>query len=639
MVLVIGLAAGLLAARPWQDRWPECSVVVRPGESIQAAIGAAEAGDVICLARGEWTESLVIDKSLTIVGRGIGRTIIEPIGYYASVVEVTDWRGGTVNVKLEELTISRRAGHTGVAIGGAAVAEISDCRISGMLYGIQIIDSAQLVLSGSTVSENKQRGVVLSGSARASISDSRIKANLGAAFLLSGSAEATLLDCEISENPGHGFWLREGSRATLSNCSVSRNSGSGLWLTGQSEAEALRSEMSSNGGQGIKAEDSAVLDLIESRVLSNWHGIELGNEARATIVDSAVSGNKWDGISVRDSARATVLNCVVSANMRGVGLGGAASAQISDCVLENNLRYGIFSWSAGEVAGEDNAFRDNGIDLQGNLAGALRSPLMERRETAITWPDERYASLQEAIDALLPGGTLLVQPGTYTAGLTIGTELSIEAGDGEVILSAKSEALPVLSLVDGAELRLAGATVSGGSTGLSVSAGARVALVDCTVSGNSQGINLSYSASAEVMDCSITENSESGIFVGGAAQATITACSVSNHSGFGIAAANSARITVSNSTVTQSGWDGGIILSDSCEAFLEANMIIGNRGYGVGVLEHPCFLGARWRFRGRISGNSNTLEGNRRGDVCPAELGFLATAEGGEFDLRPSSSP
>jgi len=634
-LFVCAVAAGLLYARPWHAVQHGCVVTVRPGQSIQAAIDAADAGAVICLARGAWTENIVIDKPLTIVGRGAGRTAIEAARVLDPVVEVSGQGSGPIDVKLEGLKISGVAGGSGVAIGGLAAVEISDCDLSGRLYGIQVADSAHLILSGSAISENKQRGVVLSDSARASISDSHISRNMGPGLWISGSAEVELIDCEISGNRGHGLWLRDEARVALSNCSVSRNGGHGLWLTEWSAAQLFQSELSGNWDQGIRAEDSARVELTESDVLSNWYGVELRDGTQATITGSTVSGNRWDGINMQHSVRAAVSGSIISANGRGVGLGGEADAQIRDCLIEENSGFGIFSRSSGEVDGEGNEFRKNGVDLGGNLPGALRLPLSGPREPVITWPDDRYDSLQEAIDALLPGGKLLLEPGSYTAGLTIGKELSIEAGDGQVILRAKSDALPVLSLVDGAELHLARVTISGGAEGLLISAGARAVLVACTISDNMEAINLSYSSSVEMMHCDIKGNERRGVFVGGAAQAAIIECSISNNSGYGIAAADFAQVTITDSIVTRSGGDGGIVLWASSQATLEGNTISDNRGFGVAIFQRPCFRASPWLFQGRISGSSNVFGTNGRGDVCPPDLGFLSTMEGGDLDLRP----
>ena len=634
-LLVVIIAIILILTRPWHTEQRECSVTVLPGESIQAAIDAAEEGDVICLPRGVWTETIAIDKSLTIVGRGTTRTSIEAEWRLRPVLAISSQDIKPVTVKIEGLTISWDGGHTGVAINGTAVVEISNCHISGMMYGIQVADSAHLTLSDSAVSDSRQRAIMLSGSAQASISGSQISANVGPGLWLSGSAQATVSDCEISGNLGHGLWLRDEGHVALGNCAVSDNKGHGLLLTGRSTAQLLESRLSGNWDQGIRAEDRARVEVIGTTVLSNWHGVELRDEAQATITGSTISRNSWDGIRVRDSGQARVSGSVISANRRGVGFSGSAGADIRDCLIEGNSGFGIFSWASGVVDGEGNEFRNNGIDLGGNLSGALRVPLKEPGETAITWPDERYASLQEAIDALLPGGKLILEPGTYAAGLTIGTPLSIEAGDGQAVLMAKSDALPVLSLVGGAELHLTGSMITGGAEGLLVSGAARAVLATCTISGNTEGINLSYSSSVEMVHCDIENNERRGVFVGGAAQAAIINCAIRDNGGYGIAAADSAQVTISDSIVAGSGGDGGIVLWASPQAVLEGNTISDNRGFGIAFFQRPCFVGSPWVFRGRISGSGNVFEANRRGDVCPPELGFLSTMEGGELDLRP----
>ena len=631
---IIAIAAGLLVARPWQGRQVDCSLTVRPGESIQAAIAAAEAGDVICLARGTWIENIVIDKPLTLVGRGVGRTAIKALGLSFPIIAVSGGGSEPISVTLEGLSLSGDGGVSGVAIDGLAEVEIRNCAISGRWYGIEATDSARLTLSHSTVSENTQRGVVLSGSVQAIISHSSISANTGVGLWLSGTAEAVFDDCKITDNLRHGLWLREEARAMLSDCSVSRNRGHGLWLTGRSVAQLLRSDISGNWDQGIVVEDSAGAELTESEVLSNWHGVEFRDTARGTIAGTTVSRNRWDGIGIKGSAMATIAGSTVSNNMRGIWAGNQASAEIRDCLIDGNSGYGVFAWYGSEVAGEGNRFSANGIDLGGNLSGTLRLPLREPSETVIIWPDDRYASLQEAIDALLPGGTLRLEPGIYMAGLTIGTRVSIAAGDADVVMRAKSSAVPVLSLVDGAELHLEGATISGGSEGLLVSAGATVSLVACTISSNLQGINLSYSSSADVRNCNVVGSERSGVFVGGSAQAVVTGCSISSNSGTGIAVADSARVTVTDSLVTGSRGDGGIVIWASAQAVLQGNEIIDNIGFGVAIFERPCFRESPWPFQGRISGSSNIFGANLRGDVCPPELAFLATAEGGELDLR-----
>jgi len=59
---------GLAPAMADDDPGPDCDITVSSGESIQDAIVAAAEGDVICVELGTYTEDLIIEKGLELVG-------------------------------------------------------------------------------------------------------------------------------------------------------------------------------------------------------------------------------------------------------------------------------------------------------------------------------------------------------------------------------------------------------------------------------------------------------------------------------------------------------------------------------------------------------------------------------------------
>ena len=571
LVFVGGLFSfGSSSVRGTEEQ-PPCTVIVQPGESIQAAIDAAPEGAVICLAKGEWEENIKIRKSLTLRGQSPEQTVIRAKAWGQPVVRISS--SEEIHVVIEKLTVTGAKG----------------------------------------------------------------------------------------QPDGHGIIVEGSAHATITGCTVSKN--------------------------------------------------------------------ERDGIELRDSAQTSITGCTVSGNGYGIWLRDSAQATISGNVIEGNSGYGILSWSTGEVRGEENRLRDNGVDLGGNLPGTLRLPLVEATEVEILFPDERYPTLQHAVDALLPGGRLSLQKGEYTASLTITKELTVAAQEGaEVTLRARKEETPVLSLVGGAKLSARGLKVIGGWQGLLLGADAQATITGCTVSGNGYGIWLWGSSQATITGCSVSGNGFDGIelvdlaqatitqttvsknFVGiqlwGLAQATITGCTVSENRWNGIVLSGSAQATITESTVsgneedgvglyelaqaaisgcTVSGntWDGielvdsaqatitgstlsengrdgirllgsgqatisgctvsgnwyGIRLGNLAQATIEGNKIFGNKGYGVVLWERPCF-DIDWKFEGYLTGRANTIpgpdepEGNKGGAVCPDDLSFLATEEGGELDRR-----
>jgi len=610
----------------------ECSVTVRPGESVQAAIDAAEAGAVICLARGEWVENIVISKSLSLRGAGARRTTLQGAQYASPIVRITAEKGEPISVSLERLIITGE-GH-GVTISGASTVKIKECNITRSWYGIEAGSSVHLTLTDSTISENRIRGIVLIGSSQADIHNSHILGNMGPGVWLSDSAKARFSECEIARNSGHGLWVRDEAQVELIGCSVFGNKGHGLWLKGRSRAKVRRCEISENADQGLQVEGSAEVEVFESVLFRNWDGVRLRDRAQVRISNCTISQNKWDGIKLMGSTWATVSSSTISENGgHGLGVWDSAGAEVKANLIENNGGYGIFSWSEGEVRGEKNRMEGNGVDLGGNLSGGLRVPLREPSESEITYPDERYASLQEAIDALLPGGRLSFQAGEYEAGITLAKEVRLGTKGGRVTLKAKNEKVPVISLVRGAKLEMEGLRLSGGSEGLLIAADAQANLVNCAISGNLSGVHVSHSSQVKITDCRISENEQTGIWVGDAAQATIIGSQILENGWQGIGLGGTAQAAVIGCTVSQNRRDGGIVLWDSVQAVLEENEVSANWGYGIALYHSPCF-GLFGRFTGRLSGRANISSDNSRGEVCPAELEFLLTEEGGELDWR-----
>lgn len=587
--LLFGSLAGLvLAPIPIEglsqaETRPEYTITVQPGKSIQAAIDAAPAGAVICLGEGEWLENIKITKSLTLKGQGSGRSVIRAKEEDQPVVRISSPE--EIYVVIEKLAMT-----------------------------------------------------------------------------------------------GAEDWL---------------------------------------DGCGIIVEGTAQAIIIGSTVYGNVVGIKLLGSAQATITESTVSENEF-GIWLEDSAQATISGNTVSGNKYGIVIWRSAQATISGNVIAGNSGSGVIFFSTGEVRGEGNEMRANGVDLMGDLPGALRLPLVEATEAEIVFPDGRYPTLQHAVDALLPKGRLILQGGEYEAGLTITKELTIVAQEGaEVTLRARSRGAPVLSLVRGAKLSATGLKVTGGSHGFLLEADAQVTITGSTVSENEYGIVLRGMAQVTITDSTVFRNGGNGIVLTGSAQATITKSTVSENghdiwrggnaqdrygiwlggtaqatiigstvskNSLGILLEDSAQATITDTTVFGNGGNGivlmgsaqatitgssvfgngysswllldrygiwlgdtaqatiigspvsrnawfGIVLGGSAQATIEENEIFANKLYGVALGESPCFSTVQV-FTGYVTGKANIILDNLEGDVCPPELSFLITEEGGELDRR-----
>lgn len=619
MALGLSSSIGFLNdSAPAQDQ-VECTLTVRPDDSIQAAIDQAQEGTVICLAEGAWQEYLVIDKNLTLKGQGAEQTIIDgsregyPQEGYPIVWIRTPEEAQTVSVKIEGLTIQRASGRS--CTGGQR--EICPT-------GVRAEGRAHVTLSWVTIARN-------------------------------------------GEDPyGYGLQLLDSAQASVVHSTLSWNP------------------------HGIEVKDSAQIEVSDSTISQSRWGITLWDEAQATVIESEISGNgKWYGIGLNDASHAVITDSVISRNGGdGISLRGWARAEMRENWIADNLGCGISSGSDAEVQGEGNRMSDNGNDLCGNLSGSLRVPLAEPTEREITYPDPRYETLQQAVDALLPGGRLLLREGEHLAGLTIAKEVTIAASERvteEVVLKGRSERnAPVLSLIRDGRLHLQVLKVTGGGSGLRLAAdsqaqiedsiitwnywggidaedAAGVELIRSTLSWNGEGVSLWLEEAAwlRAIDSTISEHGmlqvlledaselellrskisgkADGVLLRHAARATITESEISG-TRLSLRLEDSAQLEITDSLIAHN--EQGILLRDMAQAWIEENRIMANEGYGVALYLKGCgFEGGQETFLGRVRGSGNLIpgpdepDGNGRGAVCPEELDFLRGDEQG-FQVR-----
>ena len=175
------------------EQRPPCTIFVQPGESIQAAIDQAPEGAVICLPTGIWEENIKIERSLTLRGTG-AETIIDGVKWGHPVVWIMGPEEAvqTISVRVEGLMITGAEGRCVDEDKGICA------------HGVLIRGSAQVAITGATISENGKAGIWIANLARAEITDSTISENKADGIHLRDEAILRLVDSRILRNLGYG---------------------------------------------------------------------------------------------------------------------------------------------------------------------------------------------------------------------------------------------------------------------------------------------------------------------------------------------------------------------------------------------------------------------------------------------------
>ena len=148
--------AACLALLSWAAPQWACAatVVVQPGQDLQAAIQAAAAGDVVEVQRGFYRANLLIDKKLTL--RGIDRPTISG-GLEGDTIRVT-----APDVVIEGLIVrdsgaSLKHQNSGIYLyPGAHRAVVRHCDLTYNLFGLWIEKVTDVVIDGNLITGKRE---------------------------------------------------------------------------------------------------------------------------------------------------------------------------------------------------------------------------------------------------------------------------------------------------------------------------------------------------------------------------------------------------------------------------------------------------------------------------------------------------
>jgi hypothetical protein len=358
-------------------------------------------------------------------------------------------------------------------------------------------------------------------------------------------------------------------------------------------------------GAALRVAGQAVVTLDDLALTESFSGLLAIGSATVTVTNSRFVKNQFDGARAESAARVTLSRVLISENFDGIVVRDSAQLELRASTLTENRYCGLRVLS-GKVTGEPNELRGNGADLCGFAPSSLRKPLAAQTDkTRLTVPGD-LQSIQEAIDAIAPGGTVLLQNGaTYDVGLTIWKPVTLR---GEATLTALPDRQLVLSLTAEAQsVIIEGVTITG-SRGDGLVLYGQALLQNTQITKNADdGVEISGAAIVQLKSASVSSNGDDGLFVSEKAQVTLTSSTVAENKGDGIEARDSSVIKLQNAQVSTNGLRGldvriaaqlelsesrlvgnkadGLVLRDSAQARLDATQILSNGANGLVVTD------------------------------------------------------
>ena len=253
---------GSVDYNPWCGN-PECTTLVyevTPGFTIQGAIDAASAGDMINVAAGTYPENITINKALTLTGANNATTIING-GGTGVVAQIT-----ADNVIFQGFTVQGSGTTDPQTQAGLTLAGADNCMITGNIFtnnmnGIAMVASTGNTISNNTVNANMAIGIALAdlagypASTGNIISGNTVTAN-GAAGIYAGQDNNNnqYLTNTITGN-GDGLYFWKSSNNTVTGNTISGNTQYGVHLMGSANNNIAGNIISGNL-EGIRVRTS-----------------------------------------------------------------------------------------------------------------------------------------------------------------------------------------------------------------------------------------------------------------------------------------------------------------------------------------------------------------------------------------------
>lgn len=503
-------------------------------------------------------------------------------------------------------------------------------------------EGIKVKLIGIKISNTESAGMIIRGEVAVEIISSDIEGNNSAGIWVENKAKVKVENSTFRRN-GYGIFARDETKVVISE-SVFQNNKFGMWICGITTVFISGSDFSENSFSGISVHDSSKL-FVESSVLklNQNYGICAFDVTEITVTNSAIEKNKGGGIY----------------------LGGKAKAIISGNMICENQRFGIFSHSLYDVQGERNIIEGNLLELAGNLSAKLRVPrVLERKEKEIIFPGN-FATLQEAIDALAPDGTIIFLPGRYKINGVIWKPLTLKGNDPEttiiegtislieeainvkiegikllnswdsgIITGGKSQVeinnvvieaseLHGISILGNSQVSLLYTSFVGNLYGIAVFHLGRVFVANSIFKKNSYGTCIFDFGKAEIFNSKYQNNEVDGIYIHDYALVLIKNSIIERNGGNGISIFGESQVLISDSKIRRNGEriftrdrGHGILIGGSPTIILENNEISYNKYYGIYL--QSCKEGSE--FSGKICGKGNQIFWNHWGKTCPLLL-------------------
>jgi len=423
--------------------------------TISDAISAAQEGDIVAVRPGQYQESIVIDRQISLSGSGApGEVRVEAKGkpVLTSTVEHAEVSGiefihseGEIAVdprgrvlSLEECVISadsevaiiarkeaaliargctiRNAGGAGVLVYESGRAELSGCTVTSISTTALVTRSGGQPTMVDCVISDAQSAILAADHGRGEVHRCRITDIKGSAIVVEDNSELTVTDTDVSNVDGVALLVAEKSRPMLTECRIRDTTAQAIVVVKGASAELNRVSVDNARGHAVQVLDGSSVDMAECVITGTQHdavvasangllqmagceiaggasnGIVVDRHAKLSASDCFVIGTAGAGMTATGQARMEIEGGEVRECQTGVLWREQSSGFIVACRVRDNVQDGIVVETDGEVDVDESVRQD---------AGPSRRPARPKDDAGSAKPGSRGNWDNDEVSALL----------------------------------------------------------------------------------------------------------------------------------------------------------------------------------------------------------------------------------------------
>ena len=300
---------------------------------IQWAINNASEGTTIRVRAGLYNETVVVNKTVSIIGENKDNTIIDAKG-----------KGPLFNVKADNVVISGftlRNGYSGVSLWQSKNTTIRGNNIDNMAYGIKVYQSSNSTIEENNVNDSQWFNIELDQSGNSTLQNNHMTGNRYN-LRIDGDTLPDFINNIDTTNTVNGkpvHYLINQRDITI-NSSVLPSIGY-LALINSTNVTVKNLNLV-NSGQGILFAYTTNSVISNLTTTSNWNGIEVKAASNVTVTENKANNNFDFGIKFEHSSNSIVTKNNANNNgWAGIGIFTTQNSVVNANIVKNNINYGI----------------------------------------------------------------------------------------------------------------------------------------------------------------------------------------------------------------------------------------------------------------------------------------------------------